>query len=207
VTGEAPGYPEYGQVLAAASAMSPFISPAELAVMEDVARRRGPDWCASVTGAPFGGLRSTPVREARMLVVADGLGLTPPAPGWLAREREAARARAAAAGARAAAAARRDAERWAAARAAAEQAGVPVEVRVNAAGATIRAGAREHLAHVVPLVAARSSRRVHPAGRPLCEAPGRARPLVLGEPTARPATCVRCLDYAGRVTPSPEGDA
>lgn len=79
-------YPEYEQVAAAAAAMPSTVNPAELAVMEEVACRRGPDWCTTVIGRPYSGLEYTPLRDARMLVVADELGLDPPPPAWLIRE-------------------------------------------------------------------------------------------------------------------------
>jgi hypothetical protein len=66
--------------------------------------------------------------------------------------------------------------------------------------ARVRGGMRQRLGHAVPLAAAISeTRRVHQAGRGLCETANR-RPMRLTEPvTAEPVTCVRCLDRTGKV--------
>ena len=64
----------------------------------------------------------------------------------------------------------------------------------------MRGGRRENLGHAVPLTDAASGRRVHRAARALCETPAR-RVMQLSEPVDVPVTCVRCLDWTGKIQP------
>jgi hypothetical protein len=196
-------YQEYEEVREAARRRNGgFIAPADLPRMEEVLRRRGLEWCQSVTGKPMlgGGLKSISATDAVMLLIADERNLTPPKPSWLevwqAESAELTRAQEA----RRAAGLQADRDRWARALA---TCGVPVEVRPNMHGRRYGASWQaETLRHVVPLVDARSTRRLHRAGRPLCEV-GHARQL--GDPVDEPATCKGCLRYTAEIQPSQSG--
>lgn len=71
--------------------------------------------------------------------------------------------------------------------------------------ARVRGDLYEYLGHAVPRADVYSGTRkvrTHPAGRALCETPGRARPLDIGDtasPDGTPATCVNCLKWAPKV--------
>jgi hypothetical protein len=202
-----PAYAGYPALRAQAAASCPrFVDPAAIGGHRALIARRGADWCTAVLGYPFPGYGpgGVSVLEMHLLVLADRAGLDPPLPEVVARWRaEDAEARAAREHARRTAAAR-DADDWQRARA-----GCPVPVRVVAAAGGRRTNhpGREPLRHVVPDLAAHSGPgnrpRLHRAGRPLCETPGRARPLRLADqPTDQPATCVRCLTYTPTIRPA-----
>lgn len=199
-------YDGYGELREAARRRNGGLAdPREIPALERLMRERGRDWCSSVLGYPVeGGLRSISSLDADMLAVARERGLDPPLPGWLAqwkaesaetqRLRDQARDQAQ----------QRDRDRWAAAVAACK---VSVEVRPNVHGRRYRSVLGGTLRHVVPLADAISGRsRSHQAGRALCETPTRAKPLVLGEPTDEPATCVSCIAYAAKIRPGETND-
>ncbi len=91
--------------------------------------------------------------------------------------------------------AEQDAARW---RAVLAGCAVPVTVRENLKGSQRIRGGRSigRLRHVVPEVNAVSDRRVHPAGRALCE---KTRERLLGDPTGEHATCTSCVTYTARI--------
>jgi hypothetical protein len=197
-----PAYPEYAQVVALARVESgPFVDPVKFRDNEYLPARRGVDWCTAVLGRPFHGIRQISCLEFGMLVVADRLGLDPPLPDRVRRWRIEERCRQA------------QLDSWRHARHVADVrawqqalAGCPVdvmlEVRPNVHGHRYSGGGREALRHAVPTQDALSGRaRLHRAGRATCEAPGRARPLQLGEPTDEPVTCVRCLTWVPQLRP------
>lgn len=190
-----PAYPEYAELLAAAQQGSPFVDPARVWEPQHIADRRGWDWATAVLGRPFAGLRAISHTEARLLELADAADITPALPDWLLAERaEADRQRAVIERLRAEAR-QRDLDAWTAAR---DACPVPLEVRENT-HARVRGYLRENLRHALPTVAAVSgTRRQHPTGRPLCVTATR-RPMTLSGPTDQPATCVRCLDWAGQI--------
>ncbi|MET9776182.1 hypothetical protein ABZ023_18310 [Streptomyces sp. NPDC006367] len=169
------------------------LGPDDLRRMNEVAGRRGYDWCTAVLGRAFPGVDRMSTVDGWTLVGADELNLDPPLPPRIVEERrlrqEAEELRARQAEERRA----REQRRWDAALAAA---GVEMTVREN----TRHTGVRGSLRHAVPkddLVSGRA--RKHPAGRALCETPGRANPLHLSDPVNAPATCHRCLDWMEKV--------
>jgi hypothetical protein len=197
-TPPAPTYPEYAELRAAAEQASPFVDPARVWEPQHIADRRGWDWATAVLGRPFAGLRSISHTEARLLELADAADVAPALPDWLLAERAETAARAAELDRRRAEARQRDQEAWAAAR---DACPVPLEVRENT-HARVRGYLSEPVRHAIPLAGAVSgTRRQHPAGRALCVTDKR-RPLSLSEPVDQPATCVRCLEWAGRIRPA-----
>jgi hypothetical protein len=195
-------YDGYDELRAAARRRNGgFADPSEIPRFHEIIARRGHDWCQSVIGKPmFGGLESIPALDADMLLLADERDLNPPKPPWLvqwqAESEQARRAREE----RRTAALQRDADRWAEALAAC---GVPVEVRPNMHGRRYSSALdTAPLRHVVPAIDARSPKRRHPAGVPLCETAGRHQPRQLGEPAGDPATCKQCLTYTAQLTPA-----
>lgn len=198
--GAAPArYAQYEDVRAEACRTVPrFVGRGDLNRWEEIARRRGNDWCTAVLGKSWAGIgRSTPL-DCEILAVADRLGLDPPLPAEITAAREAA-----AANERRAAAARerqrlQDLERWVAAR---DVCRVPVQVRPNVQGRRQGTGVAEGpLRHAVPIRDAVSpGGRRHSAGRALCESPRRAKPLRLADPCDEPATCLRCLAWMPKI--------
>lgn len=189
-----PAYPEYKEVRAEAERRSRGpIDPSEIQRVEDLVHRRGRDWCTAVLGHPYAGIRSTSHTDSCTLLVADERGLEPPLPPRIVEERKAREA------------AEAEREEQARERRAQEQrrwdlvvAAAPVELTVREN--TRHTGVGGSLRHAVPEVELRSGRsRRHLPGRALCETPGRANPLLLGEPVSAPANCVRCLEYAAQV--------
>ncbi|MCG8971779.1 hypothetical protein [Streptomyces sp. CL12-4] len=169
------------------------LDPRAIQQMEEVARRRGHDWCTAVLGRSFPGIARSSGVDGWTLIVADELHLDPPLPPRIVEERkrrqEAEERRAQQTMARQ----EREQRRWDAALAAA---GVEMTVREN----TRHTGVRGPLRHAVPKTDVVSGRsRKHPADRALCETPGRANPLHLSEPVNAPANCNRCLDWMEKV--------
>ena len=203
-------YGEYDEVCAEARRRTRGpINPASLDEYREVVAAHDTDWCRSVLGHDVppsilgrGGL---PWLEVEMLRVAHERGLEPSMPPWLIQwkdESAASRTRLEEARGQAQ---ERDADAWAAALA---TCGVPVdqlEVRPNVRSRQVRSGQRQMLLHVVPLIAVRSKRRGHQAGRALCEA--QRTPRVLGERTDQPATCTSCLKYTAEIQPAETGPA
>ena len=201
-------YGEYDEVCAEARRRTRGpINPASLDEYRAVVAAHDADWCRSVLGHDVppsllgrGGL---PWLEMEMLRIAHERGLEPPLPAWLVQwkdESAAAQARLEEAREHAQ---RRDADAWATALA---TCGVPVdqlEVRPNVRSRQVRGGRREMLRHVVPLIAVRSKRRSHQAGRALCEA--QRTPRELGERTDQPTTCTSCLKYTAEIQPARTG--
>ncbi len=191
-----PAYPEYERLLEAAQTQARRpVNPATLWLPDHIATRRGDDWATAVIGRPYRGLQSVSSVEAKLIVLADAAGVDPELPQWLADERAETAARQAEQDRRKAEARQREADAWAAA---VKACPVPLEVRenTNSRGYGNRAGA---LCHAVPTADAVSgTRRQHPAGRPLCVTAAR-RPMPLSEPVDEPATCVRCLGWAGKI--------
>jgi hypothetical protein len=183
-----------------------LVEPAAIPGHRALIARRGADWCTAVLGYPFPGYGpgGVSVLEMHLLVLADRAELDPPLPEVVLRWRaEAAELRAARERERQAAA-DRDAHAWQQTRT-----GCPVPVRVLATASGRRTSHpwREALRHVVPDLDAYNGDprrpRLHRAGRPLCETPGRVRPLRLADqPTDQPATCVRCLAYTPTIRPA-----
>jgi hypothetical protein len=203
-------YGEYDEVRAEAyRRTSGPINPAALDEYRTVVAAHDTDWCRSVLGhdvpASILGRGGLPWLEVEMLRVAHERGLQPPMPPWLVQwKAKSAAARTQLDEARGQAR-QRDADAWAAALA---TCGVPagqLEVRPNLHSRQVRGGRREMLRHVMPLIAVRSKRRVHQAGRALCEA--RRAPRVLGERTDEPATCASCLKYTAEIQPDETGPA
>jgi hypothetical protein len=194
-------YEGYGELRAAGKRRnSGFANPADIPLMEAVIRRRGRDWCQSVIGKPmFGGLRSISGADADMLMVADERGFEPPMPAWLEQWKAESAATLQARDEIRTAALERDRQRWAAALAGCQ---VEVEVRPNANGRRLNSVLAGPLRHTVPLADARSKRRLHQAGRALCETADRWKPLVLGSPTEEPATCKSCVAYTAEIRPA-----
>jgi hypothetical protein len=198
-----PTYPEYSGLLQAARASSRFVDPARVHVPEAIASRRGCDWATAVIGRPYHGLRSVSSVEAKLIELADAAEIGPALPQWLLDERGEQQTQECARQQRKAEALARQQQVWADARAACP---VPLEVRenTNSRGYGER---REPLRHAVPTEPAVSdTRRAHPAGRPLCVTSSR-RPMPLGEPVEEPATCLRCLDWTGKVRAPSEGES
>lgn len=192
----APTYREYPAVVARARELTPqFVDPANLFPERPVVRRRGADWVTAVLGRPYEGLGGrTTVHEQCLIIAADEAGINPPLPGWIVEARAESARRQQQLDQQRADARRRDIKKWTTAR---DACGVPLEVhdgsRTRASGHPTR--------HAVPTVDGYSgTRRLHRAGRALCET-GNARPLQLAGSSADgdPATCVNCLARAPQV--------
>lgn len=201
----APDYPEYQALLEEARRRSRGpINPRDIRYggrYDQVALRRGYDWCLSVLGH-FPGILSISHTECELLVVADERNIDPPLPARIAAARGAADKHRADRAAARAAAVEVDQATWAAVR---TQARVPLQVFLNPT-ARVRNGFDQYLGHAVPDVDCYSARgRRHLAGRALCESEQRGKPLRLKErpsPDA-PVTCVRCLSWATKVRTTP----
>jgi hypothetical protein len=204
-----PDYPEYERLVSAARSAAAFpVDPAEPIVSAEAVWRRGEDWCTAVLGQPYPGPRHLTVVQDHLLRLADAAGVDPPLPDWIAAAREAATKLRASHTDKRAALAARQAEAW---NSVLEMATVRLEIR-EGSRARARIGVSEYLRHAVPTTDVYSGTgpvRTHKAGRPLCEAPRRSKPLTLGGPSDAPATCVRCLQWAPQVradrrSPRPE---
>lgn len=197
-----PTYEQYEQIHAEARRSMPrFVGRGDLARWQEIAQRRGHDWCTAVLGKGWAGVsRSTP-HDCEMLAVADRLDLEPPLPAQIAADRQAARKREQQSTAARERQHLKDLERWVQARG---ECRVPVQVLPNTQGRRYGTGMAEGpLRHAVPIHDAVSARgRQHPAGRALCESPRRAKPLHLGDPCDEPATCVRCLAWMPKIRPT-----
>lgn len=199
-----PAYPEYGEVRAEARRRcNDPIDPASLDAYRKVIAAHDQDWRRSVLGRDVpqlilgrGGL---PWLELEMLRVAHERGLQPPQPAWLAQwKAESAETRRLQAEARQASE-RRTADVWAAALETCGLTDDQLEVRPNVRSLGVRHGVRHNLLHVVPLVDARSAKRLHRAGRELCTV---SHIRVLGELCDQPATCVSCVRYTAEIRPA-----
>lgn len=198
-----PTYPEYDEVEAEARRLSPrFVNPANLYPETDVVQRRGHDWCTAVLGRPYNGWASrVTVHEQYLLIAADQLDVDPPLPGWIVEGQQAAAAAEAERERRKEAARQRDRDAWVAALV---EATVEFDVH-EGSRARVRGDLHEYLGHAVPRADAYSGTRkirTHPAGRALCETPGRARPLDISDtasPEGTPTTCVNCLKWVPKV--------
>ncbi|MCL2586093.1 MAG: hypothetical protein FWE35_26970 [Streptosporangiales bacterium] len=196
-------YGEYGEIRAEARRRNGgCTTPSDVRLMEGVLARRGIDWRRKITGKPvLGGLRSVTALDGAIMIIADQRDLDPPQPAWLVQwNAESERTRRAHEDRRDAAArhAREKSRRALAVLAAAL---IDAEVRINPNSTATRAGHPVHLGHIVPRADARSVRRRHPAGIPLCEHPDRWKPRQLSEADGGPATCQQCLKYAMTVRP------
>ncbi|MEU9495874.1 hypothetical protein AB0D73_29355 [Streptomyces sp. NPDC048215] len=184
-------YPEFEEVRAEGvrRGRGP-IDPQALRQMEEVAARRGDDWCTAVIGRSFAGIRYVSCAESFMLLVADERGLEPPLPQRYVEARRLFDERREQDRARRAEQGRLERERW---EAAVRTCLVKVSVRPN-----LNRGGRRSMPHVVPDVPVRSSRGVHPAGRALCE--HWRNPRQLGDPIPDGvATCQSCVRYAAEI--------
>lgn len=191
-----PSYPEYPDLLVQAerNARGP-VDPCSIPRKEDLIRRRGSDWCLAVLGKPCHGLAFISSVAAELLVLADAADIDPPLPQWVVDARAETARRKQARDDERAGRRKRDRDAWDEAR---KGCLVPLEVRLNPT-ARVRNGEWHNLGHAVPLVDARSPRRLHPKGRALCESLRRAKPLRLGDPATEPVTCVRCLAYVPQI--------
>nr|WP_119589931.1 hypothetical protein [Streptomyces scabiei] len=161
--------------------------------MEEVAARRGGDWCTAVLGRSFPGLRHVSTVDGWMLIIGDTQGLEPPLPPRIVEERQAAeelrvgRERAAVVELNMAK------EAW---RQLAVKAPVPLTVRENTRHTSAQ-GSLRHVVSAVDLIS--GSSRTHKAGMGLCETPERANPLQLGGAVDLPPTCMRCQEFVAKV--------
>lgn len=191
-----PAYPEYEELRAEAEATRPrFVDPAVVRQQKDMRTRRGADWCTAVLGREDGTLTCL---DAHMLMLADQRDLNPPLPAPIIAARQERRAQEEETARRREAARDRDRAKY---DAALEACDVPVTVRPNVNGRHLSGGFDDGpLRHVTPDVDAVSGRtRTHPAHRPLCERPDRAKPRVLGEPAKEHGTCGTCLAYMPKI--------
>ncbi|MFF8399846.1 hypothetical protein [Streptomyces sp. NPDC016172] len=201
-----PAYELYQELRREAELRSrPPLGPTDLQRMNEVAARRGYDWCTAVLGRSFPGLDRVSSVDGWMLVAADELNLDPPLPHRIVKEREAAEQRRKAQETLAAAKLEAEKRRWNLV-----AGGSPVALTVHEnTRHTGPNGTTRHAAPEADVVSGKA--RKHPAGRGLCEMPDRADPLHLGEAVDLPPNCVRCLDYAGKIraadAPAPPTDA
>ncbi|MFC9280863.1 hypothetical protein [Streptomyces collinus] len=183
----------------------PPLGPDDLQRMYAVATRRGYDWCTAVLGRGFPGIDHVSSVDGWMLVAADELNIDPPLPRRIVEEREADEQRRKAQELLQAAKLKTEKRRW---NLVAGAAPVTLTVHEN----TRHTGPNGSTRHAVPSSDVLSGRaRKHPAGRGLCETPGRADPLHLSDAGDLPPNCVRCLDYAAKIrvadAPAPPTDA
>ncbi|MEV7887457.1 hypothetical protein ACWD3I_25730 [Streptomyces sp. NPDC002817] len=161
--------------------------------MEEVAARRGGDWCTAVLGRRFPGIRHVSTVDGWMLIVADTKSLEPPLPPRIVEERQAAEERRVGRERAAAVELTMAKEVW---RQHAVKAPVPLTVRENTRHTGV-SGSLRHVVAAVDLVSGRSRR--HNAGMGLCETPERANPLQLGGAVDLPPTCTRCQQFVAKV--------
>lgn len=205
-----PTYPQYAELWAEAQrrARGP-IEPGLVDRAQKVVWNHDSDWAISVLGHAYQGVRWLTVAEVHLLVLADEHGITPPLPDWVVQARKQIAAthallllRDARAEAerltRRRAGEERDAAAWAEVKATVAD-GVELKVYQNT-NARPRRGYSHHLGHTVPTADVFSPARRHQAGRALCEAETRSRPLSLRPATDdTPVTCERCLHWAALV--------
>lgn len=197
-----PAYPEYEELaVLARQAVPAFVDVVYLRTLKEVVARRGSDWCSAVLGRAFPSLWHTPGPEAALLLLADEKDLDPPLPEVIVEARRAADQRH-----QDLLQARRRAREADQAAHDVAVAGSPVllEVRANTRGRRYSSVLNEPLRHLVPAVPVTSGaggRRMHEAGRALCESARRARPLELAPASEDPATCQRCLAHASSLRP------
>ena len=190
-----PTYKEYGDVLEEARrrALRP-IDPSSVPRLATLAVTRGTDWCTSVLGRSFPGIRGASTTEVFMLLVADERGLTPPLPPYIAESRRRWDERRADDAAWLAERREAEEDRWARAMEAGQ---VVVSVHRN-----LGLGRRGEVLHAAPVVDAVSDRGRHPVGRRLCE-DGYER-QISGPVEGASATCRGCIDLTGRIRPATE---
>lgn len=194
-----PTYPQYqGLVAEALRTTSSFVDPRNLYPAAKVADRRGGDWCTAVLGKSADYRRWTAV-DHQLVILADAADINPPLPDWVRQRRRAAEEHQRLLAERRQKQRQRDNAAWVAA-----LADTTVDLDVHL-GSRPRAWAGGEIGHAVPRADVHSGTRkvrVHPAGRPLCESPTRARPLAIAgapAPGGTPVTCARCLSWAPRV--------
>lgn len=183
----------------------PPLGPDDLQRMYEVAARRGYDWCTAVLGRGFPGIDRVSSVDGWMLVSADELNIDPPLPRRIVEEREAAEQRRKAQELARQEKLETEKRRW---NLVAGAAPVTLTVHEN----TRHTGPHGATRHAVPSVEVISGKaRKHPADRALCETPGRANPLHLGDAVDDPPNCARCLHYAATIratnAPVPPTDA
>lgn len=186
-----PAYAEFEDVRAEASRRNTsFVSTREIERMEEVAGRRGYDWCSAVLGRGFPGVARVPGTEAWMLIVADERGLEPPLPQRIVDSRREFDERRDDDRRRREEATEQARRQWDLA-----VASCPVQVTVHS---NLKRVGRRELLHAVPGEPVRSKRGVHPAGRALCE--HRRNPRTLGESIDDgTATCQSCVRYVAEI--------
>lgn len=192
--GAEPAYPEFEEVREQArrSGRGP-LGMDTIGRMEEVAARRGGDWCTAVLGRGFPGIRRVSTVDGWMLIVADERGLEPPLPPRIVEERQAAEERRVGRERAAVVELNMAKEAW---RQLAVKAPVPLTVRENTRHTGVD-GSLRHIVAAVDLVSGRSRR--HTAGMGLCETPERANPLHLGGAVDLPPTCFRCREFVAKV--------
>ncbi|MEU1592804.1 hypothetical protein ABZ468_08060 [Streptomyces sp. NPDC005708] len=169
------------------------ISPATVQRMQEVAQRRGYDWCTAVLGFSYPGIMRISTPDGWTLIIADELRLDPPLPTRIVEERKAAEKRRADRDKAEAAQLEAAQEAW---RQLSATAPVPLTVHENTKH-TGPAGSLRHLTAAVDLVSGRA--RQHKAGAGLCETVNRPKPLCLGDAVDLPPTCKSCKKYAAEV--------
>jgi hypothetical protein len=178
------------------------INPAALDTYRAMLTAHDHDWFRSVLGhdVPPDMLRNVPWLEVEMLQIAHERALQPPKPPWLIQWQAESAATRRLQEEHRDAGLRLDRDRWAAALTTSGLTIEQLEVRPNLNSRKVHHhGHREALNHVVPLVAVRSAKRRHPAGRELCAV---THSRQLGDPTRDPATCVACVRYTAELQPS-----
>ncbi|MFF4057691.1 hypothetical protein ACFYZ0_18280 [Streptomyces sp. NPDC001708] len=183
----------------------PPLGPDDLRRMTEVSARRGRDWCTAVLGRGFPGIDRVSSVDGWMLVAADELNLDPPLPRRIVEEREAVEQRRKAEATLAAVKLETEKRQWGLL---VGSAPVTLTVHENTRH-TVPNGVTRHAVPPADVVSGKARR--HPAGRGLCEMPGRADPLHMGDAVDLPPNCVRCLDYAAKIravdAPAPPTDA
>lgn len=204
---ERPTYPEYAELRQEADRRSRFVDRADLDRMEDAARRRDTEWCSTIIGYVFPGIRSISTRDANLLVVADERNITPPLPAHLAEAFAEAKRRheeqEAAWKAKADAAAKVQAERAARWVELQELLPVPVEVRHNYTSSRHLENYTQGADHIYLPEGLTIGRLNRPAHDVLCSTPSRRKDLAEFPHTAtdgRLPTCKACWNTAERIT-------
>jgi hypothetical protein len=197
-----PTYPQYDDLLAEARRIAPrFVDPANAYPERPIVDRRGDDWCTAVLGRPFDITNRITVTEQYLLIAADRADIDPPLPDWIVEGRAESERRRAELEQRKQEQRDREAKAWADALA---QTTATFEVHAGSR-ARARGNVSEPLRHAVPTADVQSGTRkprIHPAGRAVCETPGRSNPLQLAYQVDAPATCVRCLAWIPQVRPA-----
>lgn len=193
-----PTYPEYATLLADAQASvradHGFVDPVKMRKAQSL--RRGHDWRISVVGHAG---RTTLV-EMHLLLLADERDLTPPLPGWLAKQRAEDAAREAEAEARRQA---RHAALWADWTALHEALPVPVGVAYNYSGPNHLESWTQGAVHILVADELRVGRLARSAGEALCTTPSSRKHQIfhgLTPPADRLPSCKTCIRAAMRLT-------